>query len=330
LLPKYGDRLNVSYLTISDLERSDSLIALFERIEDVLHQASIDPDKRYEIILQLILTKLFDEHSNEKNHNGRLAIQDFTISETPPSIARQKMDELLEQAVTYYQNYLPRTVPSSFNIRPQTLVDILRLLAPIRLTAAKREVIQTFYMKFAKDLYRWDLAQYFTPINVTDFIIDVLNPQFGEHIKDPACGSADFLTAAFYKCRDKYENYSDCIWGSDNSANAVQIAVLNMLFNGDGKTNVRREDSLETSDQHENQYKIVVCNPPFGNKILEKRKDVLRKFELAYEWAFNEDKALILSNRLLEKQETGILFVEACAEESVLYYQEIAQGNIIS
>jgi len=316
LLPKFGDKVNVTYLTIGDLERSDSLIGLFERIEDILHQASIDPDKRYEIILQLILAKLFDEHSNDKNPKNPLRVQDFALLGTPVELSKQKMNELLGEAIAFYQCYLPRKVSNVFNLRSQTLVDILTLLAPIRLTAAKREVIQTFYMKFAKDLYKWDLAQYFTPITVTDFIIDVLNPQFGEHLKDPACGSADFLTAAFHKCRDKYQSYSDCVWGSDNSPNAVQIAIINMLLNGDGKTNIRHEDSLEASHQYENQYNIVVCNPPFGSKILEKRKEILARFDLGHEWVEDPQGRLAISTQILDKQETGILFVEVCVVQT--------------
>ena len=45
-------------------------------------------------------------------------------------------------------------------------------------------MVQTFYMKFAKDLYKWDMAQYFTPTTVTGFLVDIVNPQFGEHIAE--------------------------------------------------------------------------------------------------------------------------------------------------
>lgn len=261
----------------------------------------------------MILAKLFDEHSNEKNVNNPLTIQDFSIIGRDPLLIKHSMDDLLDKAVMFYQTYLPRKIGNSFVIRIQTLIEILKLLAPIKLTAAKREVIQTFYMKFAKDLYKWDMAQYFTPITITDFIIDVLNLQYGEHIKDPACGSADFLTAAFHRHRDKYSNYSDCIWGSDNSTNAVQIAILNMLFNGDGKTNIRQEDSLETCSQYENQYKIVVCNPPFGTQIVEKRSNILAKFDLGYKWIVDNDD-LKITKMVLDQQETGILFVEVCVK----------------
>ena len=60
-----------------------------------------------------------------------------------------------------------------------------------------------------------------------------------------------------------------------------------------------------------NKYEIMVCNPPFGKKITEKRPKVLRKFELGYEW---EEKGIGFKKKsdLLESQETGLLFVEVC------------------
>ena len=72
-----------------------------------------------------------------------------------------------------------------------------------------------------------------------------INPQFGEHIADPACGSADFLVAAFRIGRKYNPGFADCIWGVDNSTNAVQVAVLNMVLNGDEKTNIKKDDSLK-------------------------------------------------------------------------------------
>ena len=115
-------------------------------------------------------------------------------------------------------------------------------------------------MKFAKDLYKWDMAQYFTPTTVTDFLVDIVNPQFGEHIADPACGSADFLVAAFRIARKYNPGFADCIWGIDNSSNAVQVAVLNMLLNGDGKTNIIKDDSLENIEKYIEKFDVLTCN----------------------------------------------------------------------
>jgi len=315
LLPKYGRNINVKPLCFDDLRATDELTDLFDRIENMLHVASIDLDQRFTVMFQLLLAKLFDEHGHAGKPTDDLEIQDYQTLGNTPSHALILFNKVLAKAIGYYENHLPRPVETKLHakITGDTLLGICKILAPIRLIASKRDVVQTFYMKFAKGLYKWDLAQFFTPPTVTDFIVDVLNPQFGEHIKDPACGSADFLTAAFHKRRVIDPTFASCIWGADNSKNAVQVAVLNMLLNGDGKSNIKELDSLESAHTDANKFAIMVCNPPFGVRIVEKRAAVLKTFDLGYDWDWDDQsKSYIKQSKLLESQETGILFTEVC------------------
>ena len=315
-VPKFGNQIETVPLTFETIKPADSLIEVFDRIANILHQSAFSPEKRYEIILQLILAKIFDEHAFEARPKQPLDIQDYSALGSSADVAQIKIDEIVKRAVSFYEKYLPNKVSEKLPISSDTLLEILRILAPIKIIHSKRDVIQTFYMKFAKDLYKWDMAQYFTPPTVTDFIVEIVNPQFGEHIVDPACGSADFLVAAFRAGKKRSIDYSDCVWGIDNSSNAIQVAVLNMLLNGDGKSNIAHDDSLDNIDKYNEKYDIVICNPPFGTKIVEKRKKVLRQFDLGFKW-IQQDKSSIMQKTdvLLDKQETGILFLEACMKQ---------------
>jgi type I restriction enzyme M protein len=315
LLPHFGEGVEATPLTFNDILPPESLLEIFRRIEDILHSASVDPEERYNIILQLLLAKLFDEHAHEVLVDP-LEIQDFVALSVPSDIAYTRFESVLKKATAYYSRHLPRAVKSTISVTPDVLLEILQILAPIKIIAAKRDVVQAFYMHFAKHLYRWDLAQYFTPTTVTEFIIKILNPRFGEHIKDPACGSADFLTAAFRIGKKVDPNYADCVWGSDVSTNAVQVAVLNMLLNGDGKSNITEDDSLVNIDAHANEYDILVCNPPFGTKIIDSRPKVLAQFDLGYSWERDNKGVYQKTNRLLDKQETGLLFAEVCVKQA--------------
>lgn len=318
MLPRYGRKLKVEPITFQATKASDNLQAAFDRIEDLLHTASIDPEQRFHIILQILLVKLFDEHAHAPRPTSEMHIQDYRSLGYGAKNARAMFNQHLAKAVTYYQKYLPNYVSKSLSskVTGELLLDIAEVIAPIRLIASKREVVQAFYMKFAKGLYKWDLAQYFTPPTVTEFIVDILNPQFGEHIKDPACGSADFLTAAYHRRREVDPGYASCIWGADNSKNAVQVAILNMLLNGDGKTNIKEEDSLELVENEREEYQIMVCNPPFGIRIQERRATVLRKFELGHKWTRDTESTLKRVDEVLDGQEVGILFTELCVQQA--------------
>lgn len=314
-IPPFGLSVKTKPLTFNTIEPSDNLIDTFGRIEDVLHQAAYSPEKRYEIILQLLLAKIFDEHQFETRVNDPLEIQDFKSLGTPPEATQKKMADIIKRAVSFYSKHLPNKISDKTVLTGDQLLDVLQILAPIKITHSKRDVVQTFYMKFAKAMYKWDLAQYFTPTPVTDFLVDIVNPQFGEHVADPACGSADFLVAAFRRLREYNPGYADCVWGIDNSPNAVQVAVLNMLLNGDGKTNIKKDDSLEHVNNYLDHYDVIMCNPPFGTKIVEKRTSVLKEYDLGYEWVSNKAGEYVKTDQLLQMQETGILFIETCIKE---------------
>lgn len=314
-LPKFGLTIETIPLTFNTIEPVDSLIDVFSRIEDILHQAAFSPEKRYEIILQLLLAKIFDEHAYETRGDQPLEIQDYRSLGTTAEMTKKKIANVVKRAVQFYSKHLPNKISDTLPLSGDTLFEILQILAPIKIIHSKRDVVQTFYMKFAKDLYKWDMAQYFTPTTVTDFIIDIINPQFGEHIADPACGSADFLVAAFRFARKYNPGFADCVWGIDNSPNAVQVAVLNMVLNGDGKTNIIKDDSLENVEKYKEQFDIIACNPPFGTKIVEKRKKVLRQYDLGFDWIVDEKGKFTKSETLLTQQETGILFTELCVKE---------------
>jgi len=314
-VPAFGLPITTTPLTFNTIYPAASLIDAFNRIEDILHQASFPPERRYEIILQLLLAKIFDEHQYETRPDEPLTIQDYQSLGTTPEASKKKMADVVKRAVSFYGKHLPNKLSDVLPLTGETLFDVLKILAPIKIIHSQRDVVQTFYMKFAKDLYKWDMAQYFTPTSVTDFLVDIINPQFGEHIADPACGSADFLVAAFRFARKYNPGFADCVWGIDNSSNAVQVAVLNMVLNGDGKTNVIKDDSLEHVENYLERFDVLTCNPPFGTKILEKRSSVLRLYDLGYEWKTSESGSLQKTDTLLTQQETGILFVELCVKE---------------
>jgi len=328
LLPRPGKTIQATLLTHKNLSTPDSLIDVFTRIENILHGASVSLEERYEVMLQLILAKIYDEHESESNPSEPCAFQDYeSVGATVKSTVRD-LNKALEAAVGFYSAHLPKPIEGSFQIDDQALAYCGQIIAPHLITSANKEVIQTFYMKFAKDLYRWDLAQYFTPPTVTDFIVEALNPGSGELVKDPACGSADFLVATFHRSRSKkIKNAADMAFGADDDNKAVQISVLNMLLNGDGKTNIRKEDSLaavardrESAKSNKKfkpaQYHAVVCNPPFGVKIVEKRRDVLSQFDLGHVWRKKDSGAWEMTEEILAQQQKGLLFAEVCVHQA--------------
>ena len=149
---------------------------------------------------------------------------------------------------------------------------------------------------------------------MVDFIVKLTNPQSGDQIKDPAMGSGDFLISTIHHGRSIKADLTADVWGTDHSSNAVQVCVLNMVLNGDGKSNIKKGDSLEEMSDDLDQFSVMLCNPPFGVKIVEKRFSVLSQFDLGHAWESGED-GMVITDRVLKSQETGLLFAELCVKQ---------------
>ena len=61
------------------------------------------------------------------------------------------------------------------------------------------------FEKFLGRTFRGELGQFFTPRTIVDFMVKVLDPQEGEYVCDPCCGSGGFLIDAFEYVRAKIE-----------------------------------------------------------------------------------------------------------------------------
>jgi type I restriction enzyme M protein len=312
-LPAWGQRLSSTTLQRKSLEPPKTLLKLFSQVEDTLHAHMQDQSDRFEVMQQLLLVKLFDEYTHQ-NDEDEMTLQDFTDAPLSDSDVKTRFEAFLKKAVKYYGKYLPKEVPATTKAAGNSLRSISALLAPVCIGGARRDVIQEFYMYFAKGVYKWDLAQYFTPTEVVDFIVRLVNPRVGDQIKDPACGSGDFLISTLHHGRANMVDLSNDVWGTDHSENAVQICVLNMVLNGDGRSNITKGDSLVAVNKHLDSYNAMLCNPPFGIKIVEKRFDVLAKFSMGHAWMAGPD-GMVMTDRVLKSQETGLLFAELCVKQ---------------
>lgn len=86
-----------------------------------------------------------------------------------------------------------------------------------------------------------------------------------------------------------------------------------MVLNGDGKTSIEHGDSLKRYSAKSQKFNVVLCNPPFGMKIVERRYEVLRKFDAGHIWSFSQDKLRVDKTDVVRpSQQTGILFCELC------------------
>lgn len=122
-----------------------------------------------------------------------------------------------------------------------------------------------------------DAGQFRTPRHIIDFIVEVLAPQKGETILDPACGTAGFLISAYKhilrsntdaKGRstltpDEKGKLAQNFKGYDISPDMVRLSLVNLYLHGFTDPHIFEYDTL-TSEERWNEYAdVILANPPF-------------------------------------------------------------------
>jgi type I restriction enzyme M protein len=123
-----------------------------------------------------------------------------------------------------------------------------------------------------------ELGQFRTPRHIIDFIVRVVDPNIGEKIADPACGTAGFLVAAFNYLKGKYTDekgrlklnpeqtkklYNETIFGWDMEPLMVKFSLANLYLHGLKVPNVSENDTLLNENLWQHTFDIILANPPF-------------------------------------------------------------------
>ncbi len=90
-------------------------------------------------------------------------------------------------------------------IREASFLEIVKKLEKYNLSDTSDDVKGIAFEEFLGKTFRGDLGQFFTPRTLVNFMVAVLDPQEGEIIGDPCCGTGGFLIKAFEYIREKIE-----------------------------------------------------------------------------------------------------------------------------
>lgn len=162
-------------------------------------------------------------------------------------------------------------------------------------------------------------GQFRTPRHIIKLMADLVQPQLGHKIADPACGSGGFLLGAYQyiitqlaikagakdltpdedgfvrtsvaaALTEKAQSIlASSLWGYDIDATMVRLGLMNLMMHGIDEPHIDYKDTLSKSYTEESEYDIVIANPPFTGSI---------------------DKGDINENLQLSTTKTELLFVE--------------------
>jgi type I restriction enzyme M protein len=189
------------------------------------------------------------------------------------------------------------------------IVDLIDRESWLTLDAdVKGDAYEGLLEKNAEDV-KSGAGQYFTPRSLIRAIVEVMHPEPGMRIADPACGTGGFLLAAYESIahsglldpeQKRFLRY-DALRGWEIVDNTARLCVMNLLLHGIGseeaESPIAVDDALK-ADPGE-RFEMVLTNPPFGRKssmtFVSEEGDVAREDLVVVRddfWASTSNKQL--------------------------------------
>lgn len=299
-LTDYSGRHLIDLGIISKTDSRKLNDALYQ-ILHTMDKCGLVNQKGYNILIQLLALKIYDEKHNDSDLKFYInpdemnytvltddGIQDFL----------NRLEKLREDAKTAYIKILSENYFNNANANQvKVAIQIVKQFQNYSFTHSERNnLYQLVFYKFASQFSKADNAQFITPLQIIDFIVDIVNPKHNESIIDPTVGIADFLSVSYVKSDGKLDDTN--VYGMDIDEDMVKLATLNMLLNGDGNATIEaKSDGLgsilskfgddgkilelvpKTESRAHNyngnwdkrvdgkklkKFDIVLTNPPFG------------------------------------------------------------------
>lgn len=175
-------------IKIADLNPINNLKLVFREIRDYF-AGNVTGITRDEKIAQNIMRLLFCKVYDEKNSNNFAEFSNRPNEDYKTFQLRIK--KLFEQVKNNYSDIFEEN--EEIEINAEDLSFIVSKLEDYSILNADRDVIGDAFEELIGTSFRGGEGQFFTPRNVVNMMINVLQPSDGERIIDPACGTGGFL-----------------------------------------------------------------------------------------------------------------------------------------
>lgn len=267
------------------------LIRIFDEANNMLRGEGLRAGiERFGEFANILFLKLISESEQIKRESGIQTKFDNACSwDSIKQIPISTRIEYINKTVYDKLNALYNTdIFTPLQIRDASILkEIMDKLDPLMLTDVDSDVKGDAFEYFLKasTSTKNDLGEYFTPRHIVKTMVRLVNPQIGEKIYDPFCGTGGFLIESF---RYIYNNMArtdpnmkilreSTVYGNEIT-NTARITKMNMILAGDGHSNIEMKDSLanpidgtstytdERGVVHHNGFDVVLANMPYSQK----------------------------------------------------------------
>jgi len=283
------------------------LLPISNKLENIffeLHSCMRDidglhADAALEELCKLLYVKIYDEELLEREDHETMHTKRFGCCEEYAASIRQLYREAIEYDLRVFRLKIPQYERSRgvFNqpirLSSAALTRAFQLLENFSLSKSRSDVKGRAFQQVLGRAVRAGMGQYFTPAELCEMTVEIVQPHASQLILDPFCGSGHFLSESLRfvglttptSGKQFHEFAFGKLHGIEKSDRMTRIAMTDMRLNGDGHSNIRCTDALldfaNYPDISPESFDVVLTNPPFGSLLGPEAISALGRFELA-------------------------------------------------
>lgn len=159
------------------------------------------------------------------------------------------------------------------------LRDILNKINGIHFSASEEiHTLSHLYESMLREMRdaAGDSGEFYTPRPVVRFMVQAMDPQLGETVLDPACGTGGFLVEAYDHMAGQVKNpdqrrtlQRSSLFGQEAKPLPYMLAQMNLLLHGLEAPQIAYGNTLERRINeigHSERVDVILTNPPFGGE----------------------------------------------------------------
>lgn len=287
--PGPGDRINEDdkKLTYKDLKTPSE--GVFKTlVEDLLDHVVTNDSKvtrreeQLDQLCDLLLLKLDSDKEAKAAKTKEPYFRPRATAAETADVIRDKFADL----VNLYPEVFRDETDKQLRLDNSTIGECVERLAPYKLVDNGSSTIAVAFQVLRAAALKQGEGQFFTPQQVIEAGVKLLQVQWDDIVIDPACGTGGFLVEVLLDMKKRHPEDAEMsrwaqkhIYGIDKDSVGVKLTKAVMQIAGDGSANCSKGDSVRVHEwstkypellnggYKNGRFTVVVTNPPFGSNL---------------------------------------------------------------
>lgn len=285
-IPKRGFYSLDEQIKKKDLIPTNNLVHIFKQMRGFISAnatGTTRDEKIVEALMSIVICKIYDERYKTDDD-----YVDFRVINEDPGRTGKAIRELFEKVKIKYKEVFRED--EHILVDDNIITYVVAQLERFSITESSAQIVSDAFESIIGYASKGSQGQFFTPKNVVDLMVTVLDPEEYKYLLDPASGTGGFLNSAMHyvwkkieskklellaETEEKKEYAMKYLYGIEKDDFLAKICKSYMAVLGDGKSGIFVEDSLNEkywddssrANLKTDYFDYVLTNPPFGKDV---------------------------------------------------------------